>query len=221
VENATPQNSICMAPAKNGLASMQKSKNLPSRPKVPPTLSGARPSNHAGGAARLNQTTAHPLQAALPAPFSYTHRPVCSVAHEPAGSWVGNATPRNSIRMAPAKDGLASMQKSNNLPSRPHFRRAAPGRPSQPTYPTPASPNAPTLHLAQPNLPYTVPYTSQATYPTPSSYLPNQLTLLPPPGHLPYTALYNSLPMLIITWHPRSTKLDFASYTTVQGRERG
>ena len=173
MENATPQNSICMAPPKNGLASMQKSKNLPSRPKVP-TLSGARPSNHAGGAAHLNQTTAHPLQAALPAPFSYTHRPVCSVAHEPAGSWVENATPQNSIYMAPPKDGLASMQKSKDLPSRPPFRRAAPGRPSQPTYPTPR-PTQLTLHRAihfPSGLPYTYLLSPKVAYPTPPHTFP-------------------------------------------------
>jgi hypothetical protein len=97
---------------------------------------------------------------------------------------VENATPQNSIRMAPAEDGLASMQKSNDLPSPPpHLPQPTYPTPphhlpytSQATYPTPPKP--PTLHL-----PITSPYISQATYPTPPHHLPIHF-----PSHLPYTS---------------------------------
>ena len=107
--------------------------------------------------------------AALPPPFSYTHRPGRSGAHEPAGSGVDFPTPRNSFVWRLLKMGSRARTRGERpaptaawLPGRP---RAAYPRP-RPTYPIPGPPNPPALY-------------PRPTYPIPGPPTPH------PPAGLP------------------------------------
>jgi hypothetical protein len=100
--------------------------------------------------------------AALPAPFSYTHRPGCSVPHGPAGSRVNLSIPQNSfawvwLKMGSRARGCADARHGvpppwPPRPARPAPRRSAPDPPtldlSRPAYPRPAPPDPPTLDLS-------------------------------------------------------------------------
>ena len=138
----------------------KKRKKKPRRKMSPLRCSSSSPQKCPGA-------TLHPAWVPPPAkaaPLHIRRLGGCSL-HGPAGSWVENATPQNSICMARAKNGLASMRMSSGLPS-------------QPTYPTP--PTCPPSH--------------QATYPTPVTHFPTHLPYTYPtpvthlPSHLPYTS---------------------------------
>ena len=138
----------------------KKRKKKPRRKMSPLRCSSSSPQKCPGA-------TLHPAWVPPPAkaaPLHIRRLGGCSL-HGPAGSWVENATPQNSICMARAKNGLASMRMSSGLPS-------------QPTYPTP--PTCPPSH--------------QATYPTPVTHFPTHLPYTDPtpvthlPSHLPYTS---------------------------------
>jgi len=113
--------------------------------------------------------------AALPPPFSYTHRPGRSGAHEPAGAGVDFPTPRNSFVRRLLKMGSRARTRGE----RPAPTAACPGRRCRgaPVRPT-LDPDRPTLYPALPTrLPSTPPgqpYTrpSQPAYPIPPTDLP-------------------------------------------------
>ena len=122
--------------------------------------------------------------AALPAPFSYTHRPGRSGRHGPAGSWVDFPIPQNSFvwvllkigsRAPTHGDGAGGPPGPGKAPvgtRRPCSAALGAGRAPRAAYPTP--PERPTLHL---------PYTAlQGARPAP----PSRPTLHPPTD-LPYT----------------------------------
>ena len=117
--------------------------------------------------------------AALPAPFSYTHRPGRSGRHGPAGSWVDFPIPQNSFvwvllkigsRAPTHGDGAGGPPGPGKAPvgtRRPCSAALGAGRAPRAAYPTP--PERPTLHL---------PYTAlQGARPAP----PSRPTLHPPP----------------------------------------
>ena len=157
----------------------------------------------------LQPTEVSRTLAGLPALFSYTHRPVRSGAHGPAGSRVGNQIPQNSSVWVSLKMG-SRPPTTRNGPRRPRGLGDAaahppgggggpPGRPraaypipqvAYPTpraaYPTPRPPNA----AAPGGLPDTSP---QTPAPNPPTLYPSRLTLYPPPrtappASLPHTA---------------------------------
>jgi len=141
--------------------------------------------------------------AALPAPFSYTHRPGRSGRHGPAGSWVDFPIPQNSFvwvlqkigsRAPTHGDGAGGPPGPGEAPvgtRRPCSAALGAGRASRAAYPTPPdrptlhrAPRAPALHLPR-RLPYTYPAPrSRVAYPAP----PKAPTLRLPTD-LPYTAL--------------------------------
>jgi hypothetical protein len=158
--------------------------------------------------------------AALPAPFSYTHRPGRSGRHGPAGSWVDFPIPQNSFvwvllkigsRAPTHGDGAGGPPGPGKAPvgtRRPCSAALGAGRAPRAAYPTP--PERPTLHLPS-GLPYTyptprskapalhlpadLPYTPQPTYPTPAARPapPDRPTLHPPPAlRLPTDLPYTS-----------------------------
>ena len=112
--------------------------------------------------------------AALPPPFSYTHRPGRSGAHEPAGSGVDFPIPQNSFVWRWLKMGSRARTRGARPARRPRpacagCRMRAPGRPT-------LDPNRPTLH---PALPHCLP---PPAYPGPQPAYP-----IPPP-HPPRTS---------------------------------
>jgi hypothetical protein len=164
----------------------------------------------------LQPTEVSRTLAGLPALFSYTHRPVRSGAHGPAGSRVGNQIPQNSSVWVSLKMG-SRPPTTRNGPRRPRGLGDAaahppgggggpPGRPraaypipqvAYPTpraaYPTPRPPNA----AAPGGLPYTPrperrlqpAYPIPPTRPGPPAGLPYTPAGLPyTPADLPYTA---------------------------------
>jgi hypothetical protein len=152
----------------------------------------------------LQPTEVSRTLAGLPALFSYTHRPVRSGAHGPAGSRVGNQIPQNSSVWVSLKMG-SRPPTTRNGPRRPRGLGDAaahppgggggpPGRPraahpipqvAYPTpraaYPTPRPPNA----AAPGGLPDTSPRTPA---PNPPTLYPSRLTLYPPPRTAPLPA---------------------------------
>jgi hypothetical protein len=125
-------------------------------------------------------TVFSPPLAALPPPFSYTHRPGRSGAHEPAGSGVDFPIPRNSFVWRLLKMGSRARTRGERpaptaaclgprcwgAPVRPTLYPGLPTRlPYTPTdlpYTRPrhtASPNPPTLYLGPPH------HTPQPAYP--------------------------------------------------------
>src|SRR5690348_4604739 len=120
--------------------------------------------------------------AALPAPFSYTHRPWCSRARGPAGSGVDLPIPQNSSVWVPLK--VDSRAPAPGEPAgappgpgrRPGGRGWAAGWP-QPTYPIP--PSSPTLYL---------PPTHRTSPPPPPPPPPPPLPHPPPPPPPHHTA---------------------------------
>jgi hypothetical protein len=168
----------------------KKRKKKPRRKMSPLRCSSSSPQKCPGA-------TLHPAWVPPPAkaaPLHIRRLGGCSL-HGPAGSWVENATPQNSICMARAKNGLASMRMSSGLPSQPTYPTPPTCPPShQATYPTPVT--HPPTHL-----PYTYPTPVTHppthlpyTYPTPVTHLPSHLPYTYPtpvthlPSHLPYTS---------------------------------
>ena len=156
VDFPIPQNSICMRFAKNGLASSQKRIRAPRTPR-----GGQRPANRRPGPRN------HPVYqycytfvvprpaAALPAPFSYTHRPGRSGRHGPAGSGVDFPLPQNSSVWVLLKMGSRAPTPGDGSGGRPGPGRAPAGtrealqrRAGRWASP----PNPPTLHPKRPTL---------------------------------------------------------------------
>jgi hypothetical protein len=152
-----------------------------------------------------------PPAAALPAPFSYTHRPGRSGPRGPAGSGADFPVPRGSLVWGPAKNGLASSRPqaaAGSAPSAlpdsqaPRSRLPAWGLPARPTLHLPCtSPGSPTLHLPYAyrpaplpgRLPCTCPtptdqHLSQVAYPAPALRLPTSTSPRSPTLHLPSLA---------------------------------
>jgi hypothetical protein len=154
-----PAKLICMGFAKNGLASSQP------HGRAPPTRRGA--GSRAERRRGSQQVPSIPLPApaaALPAPFSYTHRPGRSGPHGPAGSGVDFPIPQNSFVWVSLKMG----SRARNHAERPR----APPRPC-PAARHPEQACRASLGprgSAPGSLPYTptrLPYTSQPAYPIP------------------------------------------------------
>jgi hypothetical protein len=142
--------------------------------------------------------------AALPAPFSYTHRPGRSGRHGPAGSWVDLPIPQHSFvcvllkigsRAPTHGDGAGGPPGPGKAPvgtRRPCSAALGAGRAPRAAYPTPRSqgtyptpPDRPTLHL---------PYTARPAYPTPRSQPTNPIPPDRPTLHLPSGLPYTALP---------------------------
>jgi hypothetical protein len=199
-----PAKLICMGFAKNGLASSQ-----PHR-RAPRTRRGAGSRAERRRSRGSQQVPSIPLPApaaALPAPFSYTHRPGRSGPHGPAGSGVDFPIPQNSFVWVPLKMGSRARDHAERprAPPRPcpaarHPEQALQGlpgaareRPGQRTlYPkTPTlHPDGPTLHppgsapCTPRRLPYTptgLPYTPRAAHPVPQDAYPTPRRAYPTP----------------------------------------
>ena len=137
--------------------------------------------------------------AALPAPFSYTHRPGRSGRHGPAGWGVGFPIPQNSFGCVLQEMGSRVCRRVVSRQGTPRRVRDA-SRPGQGGLPCTAHPVPPTQAV------YPVP-PSQAVYPVPPSQNrpPKPSTLYrPPPTRLPCSDLPTRLPC---TAHQRPSTL--------------
>ena len=186
--------------AKNRLASSQTSNRAPRTPHRGQNRPECRPGPWANPAYQNTVVVPRPA-AALPAPFSYTHRPGRSGSHGPAGSGVDFPVPRISFVWVLLKIGSRAHRRAIAHPE-PHGhgpwtgclrRRASP--PDRPTL----YPNAPALDRsrhpprAPAGLPYTarpprapasLPYTTQPAHPRPPSHRTSQPAYpIPPPDH--------------------------------------
>jgi hypothetical protein len=218
VDFPIPQNPICMGFAKNGLASSQPRRCAPRcRRGVlrrPERRTGPR--DHPVYPYCCSQAPA----AALPAPFSYTHRPRCSGRHGPAGSWVDFPIPQNSFVCVLLKMGSRARNHAAapGGPPRPGLPRARPAAAPQgggwapraayptprPTYPMPrpAYP-APRAAYPTPRRPPRTPRSApQPAYPTPA-HRPVLPTRAPrPQTSLPYTYLPRAPPNRLTLYLP-------------------
>jgi hypothetical protein len=179
--------------AKNRLASSQTSRRAP---RARPGVAGA---HHSRG--RRPGTTQYTITAiltvaprpaaALPAPFSYTHRPGCSGRHGPAGSWVDFPIPQNSFVWVLLKIGSRARATPNAAGGHPAAWPSARGHwGPQVAYPAPPTglPYTPT------SVPCTYPAPHDRTRPAPGprrrpqpTYPAPQPAYPAPPSRPPYT----------------------------------
>ena len=143
--------------------------------------------------------------AALPPPFSYTHRPGRSGAHEPAGSGVDLPIPQNSFVWRLLKMGSRARAGGGRPARRPRPGPTA-ARLPQAAYPTPrpAYPG-PTLYP-----PPGTPSCGRAAYPIPPS--PPTLPLLAGLLHVAHLYTYTLLSPLHYPLYPTCS----ARYATVR-----
>jgi len=177
-----PAKLICMGFAKNGLASSQPHRRAPRTRRGAGSRAGRRRSR---GSQQVPSIPLPAPAAALPAPFSYTHRPGRSGLHGPAGSGVDFPIPQNSFVWVALKMGSRARSRTGppSTPPRPcpaahcpeQAGRASLGRRGSAPGGLPYTPTG---------LPYTprhLPYTSRPAYPGPGP--PKRRTRLPRPAY--------------------------------------
>jgi hypothetical protein len=121
VDFPTPQNSFVCVSLKIGSRARKRTQSAPQTGEE--ARASARGTRGFGTKPAIQSPAVPSARAALPAPFSYTHRPGRSGAHGPAGSGVDFPTPKNPSVCVSLKIGSRARSHTQSAP-----QSARPGR---------------------------------------------------------------------------------------------